>query len=193
MGRILAGVLILSFACGFAAGQEPTPDCDLNDDGKVDGQDLFLFMREWHRVTAETSFTPTPSRMPTLSPTPTVAPPTVTPTPPTYTISGYVAEFPGCGGRMRGVTVALLPLGAMTETSLTDGSFSFYAVPDGEYTLRISPSCNPFGCYPDTPVMVAGENVFVEICPLAGASPTPTVAPTLTPVAPGSLPTKPEE
>lgn len=174
MGRILAGVLIVAFACGFAVGQEPTPDCDLNNDGKVDSQDLFLFMREWHRVTAETTFTPTPTQVPTLNPTSTPAPPTMTPEPPTYTISGYVAEFPGCGGRMRGVTIALLPLGATTESSLADGSFSFSGIPNGEYTLTLFGYCNPFGCYPDTPVTVAGEDVFVEICPLSGATPTPT-------------------
>ena len=85
-----------------------------------------------------------------------------------FRISGFVAEFPLCGGAMRGVTVTLGPLGARTPTSSNPadpGEFAFDGVPAGDYTLTVSPPCNPFGCWPETPVSITDEDVFVRICP----------------------------
>ena len=90
-----------------------------------------------------------------------------------HTVSGSVAEFSPCSGAMRGVMVSLLPLGRMTSTDLYDGSFAFEGVPDGAYTLSVEPSCNPFGCWPQVPVMVSGGDVTVQLCPEALATPTP--------------------
>src|SRR3989304_1455244 len=89
-------------------------------------------------------------------------------------INGVVYESQS--GYMRGATVTLQPLGLQTTTSLSDGSFSFSSVPDGSYTLTVSPSCTPFGCYKSTPVTVAGTKVFVAIFPNA-STPTPTATP----------------
>ena len=91
MKTMVVCLLGLLVAAGLAQAQTPTPDCDFNKDGAIDHEDLFVFMSYWHTESS-------------------IPPPTPTPTVPTYTISGHVAEFPGCGGSMRGVWVALLPL-----------------------------------------------------------------------------------
>jgi hypothetical protein len=103
-----------------------------------------------------------------------------------FSITGSVAEFPPCSGRMRGVTVTLEPLGWTTQTSLgpDGGLFEFDPVPPGDYTLTVTPGCNPFGCWRDTPVPVTGEHARVEICmdaPTPAVPPTPTRTPTPTP------------
>ena len=112
--------------------------------------------------------------------------PTPTATPARYTVSGVVCEFPlpFCGA-MRGVTVTLLPLARETTTSLVDGSFALFNVPNGTYSIVVSPSCNPFGCYEPTPVTVADADVNVLVAPaaltptpMATATETPTVMPT---------------
>jgi hypothetical protein len=119
--------------------------------------------------------------------------------PETFTLSGMVTEFPLCQGAQRGFTVTLEPLGLTAQTDLSTGGFSF-EVPPGDYTLSVSPSCNPFGCWPQTPVSVVDEDVFVQICP--EELPTPTVTPTAsaTPTAiatptdtPTDTPTAPTE
>jgi hypothetical protein len=82
---------------------------------------------------------------------------------------------------MRGVTITLLPPGRTAESSLLDGSFIFENISNGTYTLRVSPGCNPYGCYPDETVTVFEDDVLgVELCPVA-VSPTPTFTPTETP------------
>jgi hypothetical protein len=80
---------------------------------------------------------------------------------------------------MRGVNVTLLPPGHTTTTSIADGTFAFPPVPNGSYTVSLGGYCHPFGCYPDTPVTVTGEDVFIDICPLPPED-TPTVTPTPT-------------
>lgn len=102
-----------------------------------------------------------------------------------FTVNGRVAEFPGaCGGAMRGFTVTLEPLGFSTVTELSAGEFSFPNVPPGEYTLNVSPGCNPFGCWPPTAVTVTDQDVFVSVCPLALETPTSTPTATPTPTTP---------
>ena len=81
-------------------------------------------------------------------------------------VSGHVAEFPlGCQGAMRGVTVQLDPLGWTTRTDLDGGNYSFGPVPPGDYTLSVSPPCNPFGCWSPQPILVGAEDLVQTICP----------------------------
>lgn len=90
-----------------------------------------------------------------------------------HRISGSVAEFPHCEGRMRGVTVRLEPLGETTVTSIgpdSGGIFDFANVPPGDYTLTIEPRCNPFGCWDPVPVRVVDQDVAVQVCPREGSS-----------------------
>jgi hypothetical protein len=95
---------------------------------------------------------------------------------PSYTVSGTAYEFPGCVGYMRGWIVVLDPLGWEMQTSLGDGSFAFHDVPNGSYSVRMSPPCNPSGCWSDVPVTVAGGDVqHVQTCPNG-----PVVTPTAT-------------
>jgi subtilisin-like proprotein convertase family protein len=114
--------------------------------------------------------------------------PTRTATPVGFSVSGYVTEFPSCTGRMRGVTVTLQPLGLSTQTGIGPdpseaGLFVFHNVPPGNYTLTVSPGCNPYGCWPETPVSVMSSDVSVpSICPVA-FSPTPTPTTTMTSTA----------
>jgi len=84
-----------------------------------------------------------------------------------HTVSGYVVEDPHCVSNYhaRGISVALSPTGRTTTTGIMTGLFSFDQVPDGDYTLYIS-TCAPFGCWPATPVTVAGADVFVRNCPM---------------------------
>ncbi len=126
------------------------------------------------------AFTPTPTRTPTNTATPTRTP-TPTNTPVTsYRVSGHLYEFPGCVGYQRGWTILLQPTGRTTTTDLNTGYFEFTGVSNGNYTLVASPSCNPFGCWPNTPVTVSGADINVNICP-AAFTPTPTRTPTNTP------------
>jgi len=91
---------------------------------------------------------------------------------PSFMVSGRVAEFPGCVGYMRGVSVVLNPLGLTTETQIgpdpgVAGTFFVENVPPGEYTLTIPLGCNPYGCWPPTPVKVVDHDVDVQICNVA--------------------------
>ncbi len=102
-------------------------------------------------------------------------------------VTGFVAEFPPCSGRMRGVEVVLEPLGLSTTTSLLPdgGEFVFESVPPGNYTLTVSNGCNPFGCWQDTPVEVGDRDVRVNVCMRGPASPTATPCGHPTPCGPG--------
>lgn len=91
------------------------------------------------------------------------------PSAPVFAVRGTVTEFPNCTGFMRGITVVLDPLGLTTRTAIgpdpgVAGTFAFDDVPPGDYTLTISPSCNPSGCWPPTPVRVVDRDVEVLIC-----------------------------
>jgi protein-disulfide isomerase len=100
-------------------------------------------------------------------------PTTLTP-PAGHIVQGVVAEMPPCEGLMRGVNVILLPTNRTTQTSVDDGSFSFYNVLDGSYQLAVSPLCNPFGCWREMPITVSGADVSVRLCPEAIITPVPT-------------------
>jgi len=174
---LAAGLLLLApFALLWAAGY--VPEYDLDSDGRIDKNDLYLLQLHWNTSLE----TPVPTPTNTLTPTGT-ATPTATPTfgEPVFTIAGVVREFPGCGGAMRGVTITLRPPGRTTESSLFDGSFIFENVSSGEYSLQVSPACNPFGCYPDKTVTVFEDDILdVELCPVA-FPPTSTMTWTPTP------------
>ena len=125
-----------------------------------------------------------------LQPTPAqggpLAGPTATPINPGGVINGTV--FESFSGFMRGATVTLAPLGWEDVTSLSDGSFLFASVPDGDYTLIVTnPACTPFGCYKPEPVTVSGSKVFVNIFPNPLPTDTPTPTPTATPGAVGGI------
>lgn len=102
-----------------------------------------------------------------------------------FTVSGTVAEFPPCNGRMRGVGVILEPGGWSTQTSVDandGGRFAFYGVLPGVYTVRVVPGCNPYGCWNPEPLQVEAGDVDVSLCmspidPNATPTPTPTVYP----------------
>ena len=84
---ILSGSIFIMSA--WSQEPQPTPDCDINNDGFVDAADLFLLMKYWHTgepvvstptETPVIQITPTPTE-PTLTPTETMPPkPTTTPT-----------------------------------------------------------------------------------------------------------------
>lgn len=121
-----------------------------------------------------------------LQPTPAQggppAGPTATPINPGGVINGTV--FESFSGYLRGATVTLSPLGWEDVTSVSDGSFLFASVPDGDYTLIVkNPGCTPFGCYKPEPVTVSGSKVFVSIFP----NPLPTDTPTPTATPPGAV------
>ncbi len=79
-----------------------------------------------------------------------------------FQVRGCVNEFPGLRCSQIGETVTLEPLGLISggPASLY---FTFQGVPPGTYTLQVSPRCNPFGCWPGTPVSVTDHDVFVAI------------------------------
>lgn len=97
-----------------------------------------------------------------------------------FTVSGTVAEFPPCGGRMRGVGVLLEPGGRATQTSFDasdGGRFAFYGVLPGAYVVHVVPGCNPYGCWSSEELKVEGSDVDVSLCmsPIdPNATPTPT-------------------
>ncbi|MBN1679006.1 MAG: hypothetical protein JW966_01855 [Anaerolineae bacterium] len=112
-----------------------------------------------------------------------------TPPPPkfSYTVSGRVAEFPGCQGAMRGVNVVLESGDAtqysldVTQTSLDDGSFRFENVREGIYFLRVEPACNPFGCFEEASILISGIDIEnIRLCPAVFE--TPYAPPTSTPI-----------
>jgi hypothetical protein len=107
-----------------------------------------------------------------------------------FTVSGHVNEFPLCFGAQRGYTVTIQPLGWNTTTDLSTGGFHFDIVPPGDYTLVVSPSCNPFGCWQPKPIRVTDGDVDVTICPESREE-TPTIPSTAT-VTPTSTPTETE-
>jgi hypothetical protein len=81
------------------------------------------------------------------------------------TVSGRVAASPLCEGSMPGVTVEIDPPGWTQRTDLAGGTFRFDAVPPGDYTLTVSPSCNASGCFAPRPIQVSDSEVSVTICP----------------------------
>ena len=84
-------------------------------------------------------------------------------------LSGRVAEFPGCQGAMRDVTVVLQPGDRVVQTDLSDGSFAFDGVSPGEYALIVSQGCNAYGCWPTRAVRVGSDDLSVTLCPQTSA------------------------
>jgi hypothetical protein len=81
-------------------------------------------------------------------------------------LCGYVAEAPGGpnAGFARGVAVQLVPTGRVVQTGLTDARFCFSGVQSGNYSLVVTPRCNPHGCRPETtPVTVSSQDVSILI------------------------------
>jgi hypothetical protein len=75
--------------------------------------------------------------------------------------------------------VTLLPLGWQSPAGW---SFVFDNVPDGDYVLTVAPEyCNPYGCWVDTHVTVAGADVTANICMVDLVTPTSTPTSTRTP------------
>jgi DNA-binding beta-propeller fold protein YncE len=62
----------------------------------------------------------------------------------TFSITGCVVHFSGCGGSREFGVVHLEPLGRIAAVDM--GFFAFEDVPPGEYTLTYEPACNPAGC-----------------------------------------------
>jgi len=123
-------------------------------------------------ATATTGGQETPSATSSSSPELT---PTTTPTPRIgFTISGCVNEFPGepCGQIF--ATVRLQPLGLTSTIGAGSQYFSFENIPPGNYVLIVVQGCNPFGCWEDTPVVLADEDVFIaiDLVPQTALAPT---------------------
>ncbi len=105
---------------------------------------------------------------------------------PGYTVSGYVAEFPACSGRMRGVGVTLEPIGLSADSSIDGGEFSFSDVPPGDYVVSVA-GCNPFGCWRGSPISVVDGDVQTAVC-MNEPTPTPEPVFTFTPCATATPP-----
>ncbi len=151
-----------------------------------------------HPALAAATSTPTPTMTPTAVPTNTATststPPlptaTNTPTPTatpvgTHALGGVVCRGPYdpnfCQYLYAFPTVTLQPLGRQVVTGY-HGNFQFDGVPDGQYSLSLSPSCiaNSIGgesCYLPLSAVVSGADVFVIWKPVAEATPTPTNTP----------------
>ena len=133
--------------------------------------------------------TPTPTGTATPTSTPPLPTPTYTFTP-TPSGSGQMVEGVVCRGPYDPntcaylflfPTVVLQPLGWQTTTDY-HGHFLFNNVPDGQYTIELSPDCllNSVGgtsCYAPYPVTVSAAPVYVTWPPLPGTTPTPTPTP----------------
>ena len=72
--------------------------------------------------------------------------------------------FESESGYMRGARVRLDPLGTKVVTSVQNGSFTFFGVPDGDYTIVVL-TCSYVGCYVPLRVSVSGEKLNVSIYP----------------------------
>jgi len=79
-----------------------------------------------------------------------------------YRVCGHVAERPDDPSAFaRGVEVTLNPVGAKAVVEPLDPHFCFDDVPAGNYTLSVSPRCNPFGCRPEsTAITVIDEDLW---------------------------------
>jgi hypothetical protein len=88
-------------------------------------------------------------------------------------ILGHVARNSfTCGDDWSGVSLVLRPT-EQTTTTLSDGTFAFEGVEDGDYVLTLPPSqpssveldCDPLAESVCIPVSVRGHNVSVDLCP----------------------------
>lgn len=97
---------------------------------------------------------------PTSTPLPIqVSPTAVPPTPfvPGYSVSGDVLD--SSTSFLLGGTLTLEPSGKTTTTDLTFGAYEFTNVPDGEYTVTVSPACVAYGCFKPKELIVDGGDV----------------------------------
>ena len=125
-----------------------------------------------------------PAACATPTPTPNFA--TYTPTPVgTHALGGAVCRGPYdpnfCEYLYAFPNVVLQPLDWSIATGY-HGNFQFDGVPNGQYTLSLSPSCvaNAIGgesCYAPQVVNISGSDAFVTWKPFAEATPTPTNTP----------------
>lgn len=145
---------------------------------------LFVSLPATSPVEAQISPTDTPSATSTATSTPT-PPPTPTPTSVgSHVLGGIVCRGPYdpnfCGYLYAFPIVTLQPLGWQVPTGY-HGNFQFDGVPDGQYTLELSPSCltdavGGLSCYAPLPTSLNGADAWVTWKPLA-PTPTPTPAP----------------
>jgi hypothetical protein len=81
-----------------------------------------------------------------------------------HRITGHAAIETDCSGDRAGELVALEPL-ALTTITAADGTFAFEDVPDGIYSVVVSPGCPPSSyCIEPVTVEVRGADVTVEVC-----------------------------
>ena len=80
-------------------------------------------------------------------------------------VSGRVAELPSCEGAAVGREVQMEPGRYVAHSDLAAGEFSFAGVSPGDYAIGVRPTCNDFGCWPDSLVHVGSEDVFITLCP----------------------------
>jgi hypothetical protein len=110
------------------------------------------------------------------------------------TVSVCYSEFPGssCSGVEapfhQPTLEGPLPSGAARTPEPFEFGETYYRFLDvapGNYIVRESGPCNPFGCFLDTPVSVSDEDVYLRVQQIGGQTPT------LTPTGPAIQPTPP--
>ena len=140
-------------------------------------------------VATATPETTSPTATSTPESTAAPASPTATPSPvPAFNVCGGVAARPDQPGFAEGVTVTLEPLGLVANKFPPTGVHCFDDVPSGTYTLVVSPTCNPFGCWEPTTLVVADRDVLDFVVPSRPFSPTPGPGtPSVTPTPPATV------
>ena len=98
--------------------------------------------------------------IPTSTPFPVPVNPTAPPPTgfvPGYTVSGDVLD--SSTSFLLGGTLTLEPSGRTATTDPTFGEYSFTDVPDGVYTVTVTPVCVAYGCYQPKELVVEGGDV----------------------------------
>lgn len=175
-GRVTISELLT--AVRVALGDDPLAHCaaaDASGDGRVNVGDLVRAVS--HAASGCPAQPPPATATTTVTASPTT-PPAPTPTAARrFRVCGCVDEFPmipgGCGER--DYTATLQPLGRSTRPDFQTSVFCFEAIPPGDYTLHLSPTCNGNGCWPaEIAVQVVDREVGIFIpatAPADGAAP----------------------
>lgn len=80
----------------------------------------------------------------------------------TFSLCGCVDEFPDRSCGMRGVTLTLEPGGTTAYPDYGSSTFCFEGLPPGDYTVKVDPPCNPFGCWArEAKVTITDDDLFV--------------------------------